>query len=105
MFAADHHHVDIVFFWKHVQQVIHTKSGQLCSSLKTEDGESYVGFVVYESANNVVIRDMTGADRIIPRSNIESREMQDFSMMPPGLTNALSHDEFAALVDYLESLR
>jgi len=73
--------------------------------ITTENGESHVGFVVYESANNVVLRDMTGAGTIIPTSEIEEREMQDFSMMPPGLVNALSYEEFAALVDYLESMR
>lgn len=73
--------------------------------ITTGDGESHAGFVVYESANNIVLRDMTGAGKIIPRSEIESREMQDFSMMPPGFANALSYEEFAALVDYLDGLR
>lgn len=70
----------------------------------TEAGNSHVGFSVYESANNLVLRDMTGSGTIIPTSEIEDREIQDFSLMPPGLANALSYEEFAALVDYLQNL-
>jgi putative heme-binding domain-containing protein len=71
--------------------------------IRTEGGTSYIGFVTEESAENLVIRDITGRATTINKSDIESRNELESSMMPSGLVNALSYEEFTALVDFLSN--
>lgn len=67
----------------------------------TKDGKSVMGFVTAESAERVVLRDITGAAHTIPAADIQKREELETSMMPTGLANALSYEEFASLITYL----
>ncbi len=71
--------------------------------IKTKDGKPYMGFVTAESADKITIRDITGQATELEKSNIESREEMENSMMPMGLANALSFEELASLVTYLQS--
>lgn len=70
--------------------------------IKTKDGRTLVGFITAESAEKLTIRDISGKATNVKLSNIADRKEMDFSMMPPGLANALSFEEFASLVAYLE---
>jgi|GEM_PF-102756 len=70
-----------------------------------DDGRSLTGFVVVEAADHVVIRDATGAEHDIPTASIEERTTSPVSVMPPGLVDDLTAAEFAALVDYVVSLK
>lgn len=63
--------------------------------------KSYTGFVTEESASRLVLRDITGQVYTIKASDIIKREELETSMMPAGLANALSYDEFASLVTFL----
>ncbi|MEI7582235.1 HEAT repeat domain-containing protein [Runella sp.] len=63
--------------------------------------KTYMGFVTEESATKVVLRDITGQVTTIKASDIVSRKEMDNSMMPSGLVNALSYEEFASLLTFL----
>jgi putative heme-binding domain-containing protein len=70
-----------------------------------DDGRALTGFVVVESADHVAIRDATGAEHDIPTASIEERTTSPVSVMPAGLVDDLTAAEFAALVDYVVSLK
>ena len=67
----------------------------------TKSGESYIGFVSEESGGTLKLRDIAGNVFEVPSNNIETRRTLEHSMMPEGLVNPLSFEEFASLVDYL----
>lgn len=69
--------------------------------ITTKGDKTYMGFVSEESAEKLVIRDITGQVNTIKVSNITSRKEMETSMMPPGLANELSYEEFASLITFL----
>jgi hypothetical protein len=52
----------------------------------------------------VVIRDATGKETRVPKSQIASKSMSPVSLMPMGLTAKLREDEFVDLVRFLSEL-
>ena len=69
----------------------------------SNDGRTYVGNVVSENERQVTLR-VVGQDAIvINKSDIQSRETTDTSMMPQGLFDALSDAEVLDLVAYLRT--
>lgn len=71
----------------------------------TKDGKSVMGFVTAESAERVILRDISGGAHTIMTEDIQKREELETSMMPAGLANALSYEEFASLITYLAQQR
>lgn len=69
--------------------------------IDTKDEKSYMGFVTQESAERVVIRNIAGQAFTIQAENIKARTEMENSMMPAGLANSLSYEEFASLITYL----
>ncbi|MCE7059848.1 c-type cytochrome [Dyadobacter sp. CY343] len=69
--------------------------------ITTKGDQSYMGFVSEESAEKLVLRDITGAVYTFKMSDITSRKELENSMMPPGLANELSYEEFASLITFL----
>lgn len=69
--------------------------------ITTSDDKSYTGFVTKETADHLVIRNIAGQATSIEKSNIENRKELEISMMPSGLANALSYEEFTSLVEFL----
>jgi putative heme-binding domain-containing protein len=67
--------------------------------------KSYMGFVSEESAEKLVVRDITGKVTTIKASDVISRQEMESSMMPPGLANELSYEEFASLITFLSQQR
>ncbi len=63
--------------------------------------KTYMGFVTEESADKLVMRDIAGQVFNVKTSDIVSRKEMEKSMMPAGLANALSYEEFASLVTFL----
>jgi putative heme-binding domain-containing protein len=61
----------------------------------------YMGFITEESAQKIVMRDIGGNVYTVKTADIISRKEMKTSMMPTGLANALSYDEFASLVTFL----
>ena len=49
------------------------------------------------------MRNIAGQESIIKISDIISRDELEHSMMPAGLANALSFEEFASLLTYLSN--
>jgi putative heme-binding domain-containing protein len=63
--------------------------------------KSYMGFVSEESSDKVVMRNIAGQVFNVKTSDILTRKEMETSMMPAGLANALSYEEFASLVTFL----
>ena len=72
-------------------------------SFTTTDKRQLAGFVVREGQDEVVIRDLTGAETTLRKSQIASRTAGDGSVMPPGLVDTLTVSELASLLAFLES--
>ena len=73
--------------------------------IETKDGKGYSGFISEETAKKLVLRTITGQVFTINSADIKEREELETSMMPSGLANSLSLDEFASLVTYLSTLK
>ncbi len=67
----------------------------------TKGNKNYTGFITEESATRLVMRDIGGQVYTIKKADLLSRKEMDSSMMPTGLANALSYDEFASLITFL----
>ena len=80
------------------------KEGYRMTVIATDDGDVYSGTVVREDTHVVVVRNAAGQQTRVAKRAIESRETSPVSMMPSGLTNSLSEEEFVDLVAYLATL-
>ncbi|HEY9262347.1 DUF7133 domain-containing protein [Chitinophaga sp.] len=69
--------------------------------ITAKGNKSYMGFVTEETSAKVVMRDISGTVSTVKVSDILTRKEMKTSMMPTGLANALSYDEFASLVTFL----
>jgi putative heme-binding domain-containing protein len=69
--------------------------------INAKGNKSYMGFITQESAQKVVLRDITGQVYNIKTADIISRKELETSMMPSGLANSMSYEEFASLITYL----
>ncbi len=69
--------------------------------LTMKDGSVRTGFATETTSDKIVLRDMAGAVSTVLTANVKADKHLPTSMMPEGLANALSLDEFAALVHFL----
>ncbi len=69
--------------------------------ITTKDDKTYMGFVTAETAGKVTLRDIAGQVSNIKTSDIATRKELETSMMPEGLANSLSYEEFASLITFL----
>jgi len=69
--------------------------------IMAKNDKVYSGFITGETAEKVVMRNIAGQEFIINTKDIISRKEFETSMMPPGLANSLSFEEFASLITYL----
>ena len=69
-----------------------------------KDGSAVSGFVTARDDKNITIRSMVGTSQTIDAKKVDKETVSKNSMMPPGLVNNLSLEEFASLIDYLQSL-
>jgi len=69
--------------------------------LTAKGGKNYTGFISEESAERIVMRNIAGQIFTIKTADILSRKELETSMMPAGLANSLSYDEFASLITFL----
>ncbi len=70
-----------------------------------KNGDRLTGFVVERSENAIVLRDPANKNHRILASNIESTSQSAISAMPLGITQNLTIQEAADLVDYLQTLK
>lgn len=69
--------------------------------ITTKEKKTFTGFVTAQSSDRVVMRDISGKVYTIPAKDIADRKELKGSMMPTGLANALSYEEFASLITFL----
>jgi len=74
-------------------------------TVTTKDKKSYTGFISKETAEEIEVRDIAGNVTELKTKDIASRSELEISMMPPGLANALSLEEFASLITYLQEMK
>jgi putative heme-binding domain-containing protein len=71
-------------------------------TIATKDGRTLAGNVSEEDKQKIVLN-MIGKKNTIPKSDIKSRTVSDFSMMPAGLLQTLKNDEIVALFKYMQT--
>jgi putative heme-binding domain-containing protein len=80
------------------------KEGYTAVSINTRDGEEYQGNLVRETRDEVVIRDaLENAEVRLRRADVTDKR-QLGSVMPAGLVDTLTRDEFRDLIRYLSGL-
>ncbi len=95
---------------EHIEKSIIDPSAEIAPQyepwkLTLEDGTEKIGFMLGQKGGNHFYADIAGNEFKINNRTIVTREQVPISLMPPGLNNAMSGDEFSALVDWLESLK
>ncbi len=78
--------------------------GYRTTTVTTLDGRSFSGVVKEETAARLVLADANGKFAVA-KADIDSRKVEAVSLMPEGLADGLTPDQFADLIAYLESLR
>jgi putative membrane-bound dehydrogenase-like protein len=81
------------------------REGYQVFTVKTKRGEWFDGLFKGETDAAVMLLDSAGSLHTIPKSEISNRRASSVSLMPEGLQSALSLEEFADLVAYLQSLK
>ena len=71
-------------------------------TITTKDGRTLAGNVSEED-NQKVVLNMIGQKTTIPKGDIKSRTVADFSMMPAGLLQTLTNDNIVALFKYMQT--
>ena len=72
---------------------------------KMKDGTTIEGFVTGFDGPAFEVRNVSGMTQKVDKSKILESGDRDTSMMPEGLVNNMSLDDFNALLDYLQSLK
>jgi putative heme-binding domain-containing protein len=75
------------------------------TTLALRDGRVVSGLVTSETAQRLVLIDGQGTKHDLPKTDIDMRTQSDTSPMPEGLQKGLTHEEFADLIAYIETLR
>ena len=71
--------------------------------ITTRDGRTYLGNITAENERQVTLR-MVGQDGlVINKSDIQTREVSNASLMPEGLLNNLAEEEVVDLIAYLRT--
>ena len=79
--------------------------GYSATSIELKSGDEFTGVIKQASDTEV---DLMGPDAVIfkaPLAQIQDRRTSEVSLMPEGLFEGLSQQDFADLIDYLVSLR
>ena len=79
--------------------------GYRTSIIVTTDGSIETGIVKQQSKTSVTLVDANGKQRVIDVGDISERKESPLSLMPVGLHDAISAEQFTDLVAYLETLR
>jgi putative heme-binding domain-containing protein len=71
----------------------------------TTNGEELIGILARQSADAVILRGASGAEIQAPRSQIQNIARSPISIMPEGLEQGMTADEFRDLLMFLQSLK
>jgi putative heme-binding domain-containing protein len=80
------------------------KEGYHALMVETKDSQEYSGVLVRESADQLILRDATGKEVPIAKSNISDRRVGTLSLMPAGLIDNLTSQERIDLFRFLSEL-
>lgn len=80
------------------------KEGYELHRVLKKDKTDVMGYIVSNSNSEVIVRDMSGKEIAIPKSQVANLEKIPGSLMPPGLTSRLTRKEFVDLIGYLTKL-
>ena len=80
------------------------KEGYQVVNITRRNGTVAAGILVRDGTTDVTLRDGTDNLVTIPTTEIASRTTSSTSLMPPGLTAQLRHDEFLDLAKFLSRL-
>jgi putative heme-binding domain-containing protein len=72
-------------------------------AIETADGQSFLGVMLGNLPDTVVIADASGQQRTLPRGQIVSMQTLPTSLMPTGLDRTLTEPELLDLVAFLRS--
>ena len=75
----------------------------LAFEIETKDGESAVGMIASESTSSITVRQAFGKENVILRSDMKSRRSLGQSLMPEGLEQGLTPQDFANLLEYIST--
>ncbi len=84
------------------QEITPGFANQVC---KTRDGRTLTGLLVANGAAGTVLRQAKGVTRTVARAEVRSLELSPLPMMPQGLEKAMSLQELADLLAYLQGER
>ncbi len=73
--------------------------------VETKAGETFLGVIKQSTDAWLELKSVHGEPVRIAKSEIKEQSTSEISLMPEGLATAMTHQEFADLVAYLESLR
>jgi putative heme-binding domain-containing protein len=74
-------------------------------TITRSDGQELQGLIARELPDGILLRDASGADTAIRRELIREMTPGTVSLMPSGLEQAMSRQEFADLLGFLQSLK
>lgn len=74
-------------------------------ALLLTDGRALTGLITRETADSIVLRSADQNEVRIARNHVEEMKPSPLSIMPAGLENALSKQQLADLIAYLQALK
>jgi len=80
------------------------KEGYTSISLTTVGGEEFEGYLVRETKDEILIRDLLRNQEVRLRASAVKEKKQHGSVMPAGLADTLTRPEFRDLIRYLSQL-
>ncbi|MDX1564569.1 MAG: NPCBM/NEW2 domain-containing protein, partial [Phycisphaeraceae bacterium] len=69
--------------------------------IKTKKGQVHIGFVTKRLSDLIELRNIAGQVTKLDPEEVADEKLLPNSMMPPGLANGMSLEDFASLVNYL----
>ena len=73
--------------------------------IQLKNGDEVSGIIASETEDEIVLKTAAGATSRQKRADIAKREKQKLSLMPAGLQQNMTTQEFADLLEYLASLK
>ena len=72
-------------------------------TIDTQEGDSYAGRIVNETAGSVTVRQPLGIEVVVPRPRISKMQASKLSLMPEGLEEGLTNQDLADLLGFIFS--
>ena len=73
--------------------------------VKTKSGETFIGMVASDTADELALRVPGGVVQKIPKANVATKTPLGVSLMTPGLHTVMEESQLVDLVEYLTSLK